>query len=270
MLKRLSSPSPLPRERETGVMMARDSGFRGHGGRTSRLRLAGLLSLLLHAALLACLLLWFRHPPSSSEASDAQGAVELVMLEQQGTGPTAAPPEPTPDAAAPAPPIQPAMPAVPVPDTETPEEALPLPVPPVPPAPPASAPPGVPPAPRPPVQRVEEAPQINLGGTDSETNAIVIAGPHVVPASVDAKFHNREPAYPREAVRRAEQGAVILLVHVSPDGLPVGVDVALSSGFVLLDRAAREAVMDWHFLPAVQDGRAIPFDMKLRVVFQLE
>jgi outer membrane biosynthesis protein TonB len=39
---------------------------------------------------------------------------------------------------------------------------------------------------------------------------------------------------------------------------------------VLLDRAAREAVMDWHFLPAVQDGRAIPFDMKLRVVFQLE
>jgi protein TonB len=246
------------------------SGFHCRPPRHNRLRLAGLLSLLLHVALLACLLLWFRHPQSSGDASDAQGAVELVMLEQQGTGPTAAPPEPTPDAAAPAPPIQPTTPPVPVPDTETSEEPLPLPVPPVPPAPPASAPPRVPPAPSPPVQHAEEAPQINLGGTDSETNAIVIAGPHVVPASVDAKFHNREPAYPREAVRRAEQGAVILLVHVSRDGLPIGVDIALTSGFVLLDRAARDAVMDWHFLPAVQDGRTIPFDMKLRVVFQLE
>ena len=43
-----------------------------------------------------------------------------------------------------------------------------------------------------------------------------------------------------------------------------------SSGFVLLDRAARDAVMGWHFLPAVQDGQPIPFDMTFRVVFQLD
>ena len=63
-----------------------------------------------------------------------------------------------------------------------------------------------------------EAPKINLGGTDSETNAIV-TGPSVIPASVDAKFRNQEPVYPPEAVRRAEQGAVMLLIHVSPEGL---------------------------------------------------
>ena len=62
---------------------------------------------------------------------------------------------------------------------------------------------------------------------------------------------------------------MILLIHVSAEGLPIGVDVAQSSGFTLLDRAAREAVAAWHFLPAVEDGKAIPFDMAMRVVFHL-
>ena len=87
---------------------------------------------------------------------------------------------------------------------------------------------------------------------------------------MDAKFHNQEPVYPAEAVRRAEQGAVILLIHVSPEGLPAGVDIVQSSGYALLDRAARDAVMGWHFVPAVQDGQPIPFDMTLRVVFNLD
>jgi protein TonB len=87
---------------------------------------------------------------------------------------------------------------------------------------------------------------------------------------VDAKFRNLEPVYPPEAVRRAEQGAVLLVIHVSPEGLPTGVDIAQSSGFVLLDRAARDTVMGWHFLPAVQDGQPIPFEMPMRVVFQLD
>jgi protein TonB len=113
------------------------------------------------------------------------------------------------------------------------------------------------------------APEINLGGNDAETNAIV-TGPQVIPAKVDAKFRNREPVYPPLAVLRAEQGAVTLLIHVSPDGLPAGVDIAQSSGFAMLDHAARDAVARWHFLPAVQDGQPIPFDMLFRVVFHLE
>ena len=63
---------------------------------------------------------------------------------------------------------------------------------------------------------------------------------------------------------------MILLIHVSPLGLPVGVDIAESSGFVLLDRAASEAVWGWHFLPAVRDGQPMAFDMELRVVFHLD
>jgi protein TonB len=119
------------------------------------------------------------------------------------------------------------------------------------------------------VQQAMQAPEINLGGTNSETNAIV-SGPSVIPASVDAAFRNKEPVYPPDAVRRAEQGAVVLLIRVSPLGLASGVDVLKSSGYRSLDRAARDAVTAWHFLPAVKDGQPIPFDMTLRVSFQLE
>jgi len=271
------------------------------------MRRFALISLGLHAAILAGLLVWFRHASPRVEAQDAQGAVELVMVEQQGSGNTVvpprappappqmpeavAPPPPPPPPPAPAAPPQeesakpeePAPPPAPLPPTPAPPEpAPPLPTPPVPPPPPL--PPAQPaaPSPRPvqpsapkpratppPTQHAIEAPQINLGGNESETNAIASGG-HVVPASVDAKFHNKEPVYPPEAARRAEQGAVILLIHVSPDGLAAGVDVMQSSGFALLDRAARDAVEGWHFLPAVRDGQPVPFDMKLRVSFHLD
>jgi protein TonB len=226
------------------------------------MRRFAVLSLGLHVALLVGLLGWFGHGQPASDAPDTQGAVELVLEEHQGAGPPAAPPEPAPpepappepapDVTASAPPEQPAPPA------EA-EQALPLPPPP--PKPPTPA--------APPVRQAMQTPEINLGGTNDETNAIV-TGSRVIPASVDAKFRNKEPVYPPDALRRAEQGAVMLVIHVSSEGLASGVDVLKSSGHLSLDRAARDAVTAWRFLPAVKDGEPIPFDMKLRVSFQLE
>lgn len=271
MLMRLPCLSSFPRKREPGATLrpaARRFRPRPNDRGSWRLRIAGLFSLSLHAAVFAGLLLWFHHVPPADTSPPVPGAVELVMLEQQGSGAatappaTAAPSEPAPSAAVAAPPSRhrgaerPATPAA--------TAALPLP-----PVPPPAAPPSAPQQLSPPVQRAEEAPEINLSGNDSETNAIV-TGPDVIPASLDAKSRNREPVYPLEAMRRAQQGAVTLVIHVSPTGLPAGVDVAQSSGFMLLDRAARDAVWGWRFLPAVQDGRPIPSDMRMRVVFQLD
>jgi periplasmic protein TonB len=233
------------------------------------LRLAALVSLGLHVAVLAVLLLQFERAPSHPDPSETGGTVELVMLEQKGPTAPTAPPEPSPVVPAPPAPPQPAPP-VPTPAVPPAPQATEAPAVPAPPSPPPSAPPSkwVPPAP--PVQRAQEAPDINLAGNDSETNAVVIAGQHVVPAKVDAKFRNREPVYPLEAILRAQQGAVLLLIHVMPDGLPAGVDIEKSSGVASLDRSARDAVWGWHFLPAVRDGQPMAFDMELRVVFRLD
>ncbi len=113
-----------------------------------------------------------------------------------------------------------------------------------------------------------EAPEVNLGGGDSLTNALA-SGRAVLPARADARWHNREPVYPVAAARRGEQGAVILAIRVTPEGTVSAVDIAQTSGFILLDRAAREAVETWHFLPAVRDGKPIASSMLLRVLFQL-
>jgi periplasmic protein TonB len=224
------------------------------------LRVPLIVSICLHAALLVVLVLWFSDSQAPPKTSGNEGAVELVLVEHKGSGPPAAPVTPTPPA-----PVQgkldqpeaPPNPPIPAEDAEEPVS---------PPAPPSTAP-AVASTPRPPLT-LRQAPQISLGGND-ETDAIAL-GPHVIPASVDAKYHNREPDYPPDAARRAQQGAVILLIHVSPDGLPSGVEVEQTSGFVSLDRAARDAVLTWHFLPAVRDGTPVAFDMAFRVVFHLE
>lgn len=63
------------------------------------------------------------------------------------------------------------------------------------------------------------------------------------------------PQYPRQALRRGERGNVLVRVEVGPDGVPVSVSVAQSSGSRLLDRAATDAVLRWHFQPAELNGQ---------------
>lgn len=249
-------------------------------------------SVLLHAAALAAILLWLgddripeQPPPTPS--------VELRMIEAQGAGPAMPSPPPVAPAAAPAeaaspevspkppqpvptpppPSVAPAEPAPepPPPPVVAPTEPAPEPLPPPPPpAPPQPQPPAkaMPPPPKPAPPAPARPPEMNLGGGDSLSNATA-SGPAVLPARADARWHNREPVYPVSAARRGEAGAVLLLVHVDPDGMVTGIDIGESSGFLLLDRAAREAVSTWHFLPAVRNGVPVASDMPLRVVFQL-
>jgi len=62
--------------------------------------------------------------------------------------------------------------------------------------------------------------------------------------------------YPRESLINHEQGTVILKVLVSADGLVQVVEIEKSSGYVRLDRAARDAVKGWSFHPAIRNGAA--------------
>ncbi|MBA2237535.1 MAG: energy transducer TonB, partial [Lysobacter sp.] len=84
------------------------------------------------------------------------------------------------------------------------------------------------------------------------------AGPSEPAASFQARpLPGRTPAprYPPQALRRGERGNVLVRAEIGPDGVPVSVSVAQSSGSRLLDRAATDAVLRWRFQPAELNGR---------------
>jgi protein TonB len=255
-----------------------------------RLRWTAPASLILHAAVIAAIIYAMDAARHLKLAADAAPMVELRMIEAKGRGQSAGQAPVLPDPTARTPPSPPAVPSPPVPpqgaaaphvpppppapDMPTTDQALLLPppppatAPPAPPQPPSPARQAHPAAASPPAPNINLSPEINLGGTDSLSN-VLVSGDQVIPAGPDPKVHNREPVYPLEAARRGEHGTVLLAIHVSPEGLADDVMVARSSGFRALDRAARDAVATWRFVPAVRDGQAIASVMTLRVVFDL-
>jgi protein TonB len=232
--------------------------------RSRRLLLIAVgLSVLVHLLPLGVFALLPRGVPPP-KPSDAQGEVELLMVEQKGAQPSQqgqpsdSPAKPAPKETAATPPADktPPLPTV--------ADAAGEPVPP-PPSPPKEAAQAAKPAPEAPPPAPKGL-EFDFAGTDSDTNAQVISG-HVLPAEPDDRFRNRPPAYPLEAAMRGEAGSVVLIIHVSAYGLATGADVAESSGSASLDQAAVAAVRKWHFHPAMTDGQAVPFDMPFRFVF---
>ncbi len=54
------------------------------------------------------------------------------------------------------------------------------------------------------------------------------------------------------------QGTVLLRVLVDETGRPVQVEIAHGSGYLVLDRSAREQVLArWRFQPAIVNGHAV-------------
>ena len=257
------------------------------------LLIAAGLSILVH--ILAALTIAFlpRLLPREPQ-QQAEGTVELLMVERQGT--VASPPvqptdsKPSPPQPQRAPPKTEAPkpqaaestsktpPILTVPDKDATEPAPPT-EPPSPkdaredtPAPPAEQSKEQPKESKdaarvaPPEPPSRKAPVFDLSGTESESNATVM-GPHVIPASQDDRYRNRPPIYPQAAEIHREGGIVDLLIHVTDTGVTGSVDVMASSGYPILDHAAIDAVMKWHFRPALKEGRSVPFDMRFRFEF---
>lgn len=79
---------------------------------------------------------------------------------------------------------------------------------------------------------------------------------------------NPRPRYPTRAVDRGWQGRVILDVEVLPSGKAGTVRIAMSSGYGVLDRSARDTVRKWRFKAARRAG--IPHRSKVRVPVQFK
>jgi protein TonB len=102
--------------------------------------------------------------------------------------------------------------------------------------------------------------------------AAVTAAPlPVIPPRYDAAYlDNPAPAYPALARRQREEGRVLLRVLVGADGRAERVEIATSSGFERLDRAAQEAVRRWRFVPAKRGDEAIAAYVAVPIVFTLD
>jgi protein TonB len=178
---------------------------------------------------------------------------------ESAAAPSIPPPPIAPDATEPAPP-----PTVETPQKQAKAETNPDPQPSAqPPTPPPAPPPPPPPSP----PKAQEAPVFDLAGTESESNAVVL-GKQIVPASPDNRYRNRPPIFPQEAEALGQHGSVLVVIHVADTGVASGVDVVESSGVDSLDQAAVDAVRKWHFRPALKEGRAVPFDMPFRFIFE--
>lgn len=85
-----------------------------------------------------------------------------------------------------------------------------------------------------------------------------------------ASLHNTPPAYPDEARRRGIEGTVTLEVDVTAQGAAQEVTVTNSSGYALLDRAAHDAIRNWHFIPAHRGDEIVEARVMVPVEFRLD
>ncbi|QBE63344.1 TonB family protein [Pseudoduganella lutea] len=79
-----------------------------------------------------------------------------------------------------------------------------------------------------------------------------------------------KPVWPKEALRQAQQGKVTLAFKISEAGAVTDSRIVKSSGFPMLDMAARDGIMKCRFVPATQDGKPQAAWMKMQYVWTLE
>ena len=104
-----------------------------------------------------------------------------------------------------------------------------------------------------------------------EADAPPMKAPVVSEPRFDAGYlNNPAPEYPSLSRKRGEQGTVLLRVHVQPDGLPDHIELAESSGFARLDKAALRTVNQWRFEPAQKGSESVAAWVLVPVTFELQ
>ena len=81
---------------------------------------------------------------------------------------------------------------------------------------------------------------------------------------------NPAPRYPYLSRSREEQGKVILQVYIDKKGRASRIETIQSSGHSRLDKAARKAVKNWTFMPALEDGNPTTGVVQVPISFVLK
>lgn len=208
-------------------------------------RFTNIAVLILSAAIHAGLWWWWASQPAATPVVLGVApsmAVDLLAAPQVSEPlPTVIEPPQPDEPDEPAPPKKPVKPKKPQP--------------PIPPRP-------APPTPEPAKPATVQAPE--------PTNAPV-EGPPSTAARYDAAYlDNPAPFYPPLSRRLGEEGTVVLRVEVSAEGRAKSVQVAKTSGFGRLDKAAQAAVARWRFVPAQKGGVAESSAVDVPIRFNLK
>ncbi|MFS8776201.1 energy transducer TonB [Synechococcus sp. W65.1] len=105
--------------------------------------------------------------------------------------------------------------------------------------------------------------------TPSSSPPTVAANPQPDILARPIPGRNPPPPYPPQARRLGQQGQVLLRAKVNAQGQVQQVEIASSSGFPALDRAAQEAVQRWEFSPALRNNVPIESWVVVPIQFTL-
>lgn len=219
------------------------------------------LALLLHVAVLGSLFGFF-HARRAAPPPPQMMEISMALESAAPTGATAQPARPAPKQ----PPVRPPVPVVQRPAPVTPF-APPVPVASRPAVLPVAAPPTPSPSRPKPALFTPPAPVLAQGAPLPPHPASAI-DVRTIPAHPDP-FGEIPPDYPAASRQRGEEGEVFLTIHILADGFPDSVVVTKSSGFPALDNAARQAVLRWHFAPALRGGVPVESTLTDFILFQL-
>lgn len=117
------------------------------------------------------------------------------------------------------------------------------------------------------VQPQPPAPAVMTSGLQSPDSSLQHAA-ITEPVAADY-LRNPPPVYPRNALRRKQQGTVMVEVRVSVQGAPLQVHIQRSSGHTALDDAAVKAVRKWRFVPARRGSDAVEANVVVPVEFRI-
>lgn len=108
-----------------------------------------------------------------------------------------------------------------------------------------------------------------LGGA-----ALALVSLHCAAAPADAAakadFATCKPEWPKEALRKEQTGRVTLSFRIGADGTVLESVVKQSSGFPLLDEAARSGLMRCRFQPAIVNGQHAASWVSVQYVWTLD
>lgn len=202
---------------------------------------------MLHVGLLYFVLAWLIHPPRFAVQA-GKTSMEIDLIAAPTPAPIRTPPSPKPLV----------TPVPPRPVQSNPLVSVPL-------------------APSPvPVAKAEIAVKLEHQQspsppktTPAKKATISASSPGTAQAQPD-DLYNKPPEYPEQSRLAREEGIVILLVEVTADGRPARITISQSSGYFRLDQAARRAVKQWKFHPAISGGNPVSSEVDVPVHFELE